>query len=186
MATITIAPYSHEVYHNVTKPSLYEAIQGFRSSNAMQYINTVIRDCFLKHNLQKQFTACINHRHFDISPNERNIEEDDGSAFGSADLDGIIPCTWLFHEGKLYPYEFKRGAEEESNEPPLEFVNELGTILEKHGLCDVIGLQAYTDGIVGMEKTDHERNVSTTRSFPEGAPELQDPRNAVVASFAFF
>ncbi|KAJ0413273.1 hypothetical protein BJY00DRAFT_319945 [Aspergillus carlsbadensis] len=185
MQAIPLAPYSHDVYHRVTKPPLNEALAAFTSTNAMHYVNTVIRECFLRHGVEKSFTACINHRHFDLSPTERNIEEPDGRTLASTDLTNIQPCSWLFHEGKLYPYEFKRG-EEGLSEPPAEFVNESGAILTEHGLCDVIGLQAYTDGIVGMENTDHESRVSTTKSYAEGAPELTVPRNAVVASFAFF
>ncbi|KAL5341944.1 hypothetical protein BJX70DRAFT_386393 [Aspergillus crustosus] len=171
MAAVTIAPYSHDAYHTVTKPSLHEAIKAFNAANAMHYINTVIRDCVIKHNVQQQFTACIKHRHFDLTPDQRNIEEEDGRAFGSSNLENITPCSWLFHEGKLYPYEFKRQAGEQPSGPPQAFVDELGAIVEKHGLCD---------------KTDHEDRVSTTKSYAEGAPELQDPKNAVVASFAFF
>ncbi|KAL3454237.1 hypothetical protein BJX65DRAFT_302024 [Aspergillus insuetus] len=185
MQSISIAPYDHDVYHEVTKPSLHEALDAFKSTNAMHYVNTIIRDCFLRHGVEKSFTACINHRHFDLSPSERNIEEPDGRARASTDLTDIQPCSWLLHERRLYPYEFKRGKEELS-EPPAEFVNELGLILVEHGLCDVIGLQVYTDGVVGMESTDHESRVSMTKSYAEGAPEVMTPENAVVASFAFF
>ncbi|KAL3481027.1 hypothetical protein BJX99DRAFT_254007 [Aspergillus californicus] len=184
MPSIAPAPYSHEVYHSVTKPSLHEAMDAFRTSNAMAAVNTVIRSCFLKHNMQTSFTACINHRHFDIAPEERNVEEPDGRAKASTDLTDIAACSWLFHDGKLYPYEFRRGGVLE--EPPAAFVDELGEILIEHGLCDVIGLQSYTDGIVGMENTDHETNISTTKSYPEGAEEVTAPKNSVVASFAFF
>ncbi|KAL2785463.1 hypothetical protein BJX66DRAFT_347486 [Aspergillus keveii] len=185
MQSIPFAPYDHDIYHKVTKPSLHEALDAFNSTNAMHFVNTVIRDCFLRHGVEKSFTTCINHRHFDLSPSERNIEEPNGRARASTDLTDIQPCSWLFHDGRLYPYEFKRG-EEGLNEPPAEFVNELGAILVEHGLSDVIGLQAYTDGVVGMESTDHESRVSTTKSYAEGAPEVTAPRNSVVASFAFF
>jgi hypothetical protein len=67
-------------------------------------------------------------------------------------------------------------------------VNELGVILKETGLCDVIGLQAYTPGILGVESTDHEKRVSTTESYPEaeGEERLANKKNVVIASFAFF
>ena len=105
---ITIAPYNHDIYHAVTKPSLHEAMDAFHASKAMIAVNTTIRDCFLKYNVQDAFTACINHRHFDLNPSERNIEEPDGRAMPSKDFTAIVPCSWLFHEGKLYPYEYRR------------------------------------------------------------------------------
>ncbi|KAL4799562.1 hypothetical protein BDV19DRAFT_261363 [Aspergillus venezuelensis] len=192
--TITISPYSHQIYHNVTKPSLHEAMDDFHSSNAMTAVNTVIRDCFIKHNLQNKFTACINHRHFDLDPSERNIEESDGRATASTDIEGIVPCSWLFHEGKLYPYEYRRvekekdeGAEVEPN-LPQEFINELGSILAENGISDIIGIQSYNPGIVGMESTDRPTRTSTTKSYVEGSEEAMEAtkENAVVASFAFF
>ncbi|KAL3457685.1 hypothetical protein BJX64DRAFT_292922 [Aspergillus heterothallicus] len=187
--SIPLAAYDHDVYRRVTKPSLHAALADFHSLNAMHHINTSIRDCFLRHGAEKSFTACINHRHFDLSPSERNIEEPDGRAFASSNLANIQPCSWLFHEGKLYPYEFKRGEEggkEEGVEPPAGFVSELGAILAEKGLCDVIGLQAYDEGVVGMESTDREKRTSITKSYPEGKEEFDNGKKSVVASFAFF
>ncbi|KAL2839090.1 hypothetical protein BJY01DRAFT_257811 [Aspergillus pseudoustus] len=190
---IPLVEYNHDVYHSVANPSLHDALADFHALNAMHYINTSIRDCFLRHGVEKSFTACINHRHFDLSPSERNVEEPDGRAVATTESDNITPCSWLFHAGKLYPYEFKRAGNDDGEaagegvmEPPAAFVGELGAILVETGLCDVIGLQAYSEGVVGMESTDREKRVSTTRSYPEGAEELKSTRNSVVASFAFF
>ncbi|KAL2829484.1 hypothetical protein BDW59DRAFT_36012 [Aspergillus cavernicola] len=187
MPTITATPYSHEIYHSVTNPSLHSAITLFQTKNAMQHINTTIRSCFLSHGVEKHFTACILHRHFDLSETERNIEEADGRALASSDFTDIRACSWLFYQGGMYPYEFKRGGVEGGvMVPPTGFVDEFRGILEENGLEGVIGLQVYKEGVVGMERTDHERRVSTTRSYPEGAAEVKEPSNAVVASFAFF
>ncbi|KAL2814884.1 hypothetical protein BDW59DRAFT_167025 [Aspergillus cavernicola] len=180
--TITTAPYNHEVYHLATKPSLRTATDTFVSRNAQHFINTLIRDCFLKHNVQKAFSACLLHRHFDLNQYERNIEEDSQAA-ASTNLDDIHACSWLFHDGKLFPYEFKRG--DVLPTPPADFVTELGLILQTNSLCDIIGLQTYQDGIVEMEKTDHAARISTTTSYPEGAEEVKQPK-ASISSFAFF
>jgi hypothetical protein len=110
--------------------------------------------------------------------------ERDGRAIASNDLTNIKPCSWLFHQGKLYPYEYKRG--QGFPEPPMDLVNELGAILQDIGLCDVMGLQVYEDGVVGMETTDFEGRVSTTKSYPEGTQEFEKDPNVITASFAFF
>ncbi|KAH8428351.1 uncharacterized protein LDX57_006052 [Aspergillus melleus] len=181
-ATVTEAVYNHSVYHSGTKPSLHAAIETFNSRNVQHYINTVIRDCFLKHRVEKAFSACILHRHFDLNPGERNIEEN-GQAVASTNLNNIHACSWLFHNEKLFPYEFKRGGP--LPKPPAEFITELGSLLQSNDLCDIIGVQVYEDGIVGMESTDHAKRISTTINYPEMAPELKE-RNAKIASFAFF
>ncbi|KAL4969857.1 uncharacterized protein BDV14DRAFT_195388 [Aspergillus stella-maris] len=190
--TITVAPYSHDIYHAITKPSLHEAMSAFHRASAMEAVNTAIRNCFLKHNVQNKFTACINHRHFDLDPSERNIEESDGRAMASSDFEGIVPCSWLFHEGKLYPYEYRRVEKDERGEVdpnlPQAFIDELGAILAERRISDVIGIQSYNAGIVGMESTDRPTRTSTTKSYAEGSEEGIEAtrKNAVVASFAFF
>jgi hypothetical protein len=179
---IIAVPYDHSVYHLATKPSLHAATATFDARNVQHYINTVIRDCFLKYKVHKVFSACLLHRHFNLNPDERNIEED-GQATASTDFDNTYACSWLFYEGKLFPYEFKRGNALPI--PPVDFVTELGLILQDNGLCDIIGLQVYEDGIVGMETTDHAARISTTVDYPEGAAKLKQTK-AAMASFAFF
>ncbi|KAJ6787682.1 hypothetical protein PWT90_09647 [Aphanocladium album] len=187
--SITMADYDHEVYHTIVTPSLRAAQERFDAANAQESINTVIRDCFLRHGVEDHFSACVNHRHFDIAPHERNVESG-GRAVASNDLAGIYPCTWLFHKGRLYPYEFKRSSSEEGGSlpvPPQDFVTELGLLLEERGLSEVIGLQVYTDGVVGVESTDHETNVSTTVDVDEkDAGKYVHQPSYVRASFAFF
>ncbi|KAJ2983155.1 hypothetical protein NQ176_g899 [Zarea fungicola] len=183
---ILIAPYSHEVYHTVTPSSLHEARQIFTSTGAQDAINTTIRDCFLKHKVEKQFSACVNHRHFDIEPNERNIDLA-GQAAASSNLNNIHACSWLFYNGALYPYEFKRLPPGQSiAEPPQDFRTDLGHILEKKGLCDIIGLQSYSEGVVGVESTDHDTRVSTTVDHDESFDPSAHRGKIQMASFAFF
>lgn len=88
----------------------------------------------------------------------------------------------------MHPYEFKRLApgDESLPIPPQKFVTELGLLLEREGLSDIIGLQVYTDGIVGVESTDHDTNVSTTVDHEEKAMAAMDTSAYQNASFAFF
>lgn len=185
--SFTMVDYDHEVYHSIVPPALHVARQRFEEANAQEAINTVIRDCFLRHGVEDNFSACVNHRHFDIQPDERNVELG-GRAMKSTDLTNIQPCTWLFHKAKLYPYEYKRVlSAERLPTPPQDFVTDLGLVLEKEGLSDIIGLQLYTNGVVGVESTDHDTNISTTVDHEEKdtGEFIHSPR-MVKASFAFF
>jgi hypothetical protein len=185
MVETIIEPYNHNVYHAGTPASLHTATQVFTSRNAQHSINTVIRDCFLKHNVEDAFSACLNHRHFDLRPDERNIEEG-GVAIASRDFNDIQPCTWLFYQGKLYPYEFKRVRVGQSlSVPPAEFAAELCKVLQESQLADLIGIQLYTDGIIGLETTDHVTRTSTTVDYQEGSEDFKHYAKAM-ASFAFF
>lgn len=55
-------------------------------------------------------------------------------------------------------------------QPPAAFLVDLGEILQSQGICDLVGLQTYTDGVIGLESTDYETNVSTTVEQGEEAP----------------
>ncbi|KAL2818724.1 hypothetical protein BDW59DRAFT_175072 [Aspergillus cavernicola] len=165
--------YNHEVYHLIIKPSLRAATKTFVSRNTQHFINTVIRDCFLKHNVQKAFSVCLLHRHFDLDQDKRNIEED-SQAVALTNLDNIYSSSWLFHDRKLLPYEVKQG--DILPTPPADFVAELGLMLQTNSLYNIIGLQIFQDGIVGMEKIDYAARISTTVSYPEGAEEVNSPR----------
>ncbi|KFZ25113.1 hypothetical protein V502_00407 [Pseudogymnoascus sp. VKM F-4520 (FW-2644)] len=181
MATTTetktiIKPYSSNVY-NAVNHTLRLATQKFAERNAQPLVNTIIRDCFLKHHTEADFSASLIHRHYDLSPDERNVEAD-GKAVASKDLDGLYPSSWMFYEGKCYPYEYKRYP---VPQPSEEFVEEYGKVLEKAGFCDLIGFQTYTDGVVGLEST--ENNVSTTVEQDEKLPV---PEGMAPASWAFF
>ncbi|KAL4989425.1 hypothetical protein BDW68DRAFT_186447 [Aspergillus falconensis] len=122
---VTAIPYDHGIYHTATSPILRDAIAAFNARNAQQAINTVIRDCFPRHKVETQFSVSIIHRHFDLEPGERNIEEI-GRASASRDLDDISPATGF------------------------------STMASCSRLCGILGIQLYTDGIVGFESTDHE------------------------------
>ena len=171
-------PYDSQVYHSVTL-TFHAACAEFDNRNARPVVNTTIRDCFLKHGVEDQFSACLIHRHFDLSPSERNVELD-GKARASNDLTSLHTSSWMFHKGKLYPYEFKRYA---CATPPIAFIEDYGRILEKHGLTDLLGFQVYTDGIIGLESTDKDAKVSTTVDQPESVPA---PEGMTEASWAFF
>ncbi|KJZ76554.1 hypothetical protein HIM_03890 [Hirsutella minnesotensis 3608] len=175
-------PYNHDIYHTAVR-FIHDAKDTFDCYGAQNAINTVIRDCFLKYNVEKDFSACLIHRHFDLGPDERNIEEA-GLATASKNFDNIYPCSWLFYKGKLFPYEFRRAdLGDTAIAPPLDFVQELGSILQAKNLCDIIGLQTYSDGFVAGESTDEEAKVSTTVNYPE---DVADFAGGVQASFAFF
>jgi hypothetical protein len=172
-----LQPYSAHVY-NTAVPHLHENMNKFREGGRGQTaINTVVRDCFLSHGVEREISACVIHKHYELAENERNVEVN-GKAAASTNLDGIYPCSWLFYEGKCYPFEYTR---EEKTQPKIEFIEALCKVLEEADLCSIIGFQYYTDGEVGLEKT--EDNISTTVMQDEKLP---IPANYGAASFAFF
>lgn len=179
-------PYSHELYHSNIKLTLGAACAEFERRNAQPLVNVPVRDIFLKHGVEDKFSACLLHRHFDLSPNERNVEDNSGHATASADLDGTHPASWMYVANEetggvdLYPWEYKR---EPTPMPPAGFVKEYGELLKKHGMCDLLGFQVYTDEVVGVESTDVEHRISTTVEYPETGP---IPDGLAAASWAFF
>jgi hypothetical protein len=183
MTTITltrgaVAPYDSEVYNTVNY-TLGVAVSKAQERNIQPIINTAVRDVFLKHNVEKEYSACLIHRHYDLAADERNVETD-GKAVASNDLTDLYPSSWIYSQGVCYPYEYKRYA---IPQPSAEFVAELGELLKAHGICDLVGFQTYTDGVVGLESTDRKTNVSTTIEQDEKLPV---PEGMAPASWAFF
>lgn len=174
----TVAPYSSDVYNTVNH-TLYVACQKAEERNIQPVINTAVREAFLKHNVEEDYSACLIHRHYDLAADERNVESD-GKAVASKDLAGLYPSSWIFHKGTCYPYEYKRYA---VPQPSAAFVADLGNLLEEKGLTDLVGFQTYTNGIVGLEITDRKTNVSTTVEQDEKLPV---PKGMAPASWAFF
>lgn len=86
----------------------------------------------------------------------------------------------MFHNGKLYPFNFKRYP---CTVPPSDFVEAYGRILEENGLTDLLGFQVYTNGVIGLEDTDVEAKASTTVDSSETAPVLKE---MAPASWPFF
>jgi len=108
--TFIIQPYSGVVY-NSTIPLLRDGVNNFNEGGrGQQAVNTVIRDCFLNHGVETEFSACILHKHYDLAENERNVEYH-GKAIGTTNLDGIYPCSWIFHNGECYPYEVRKSLD---------------------------------------------------------------------------
>ena len=61
MPSIEPTTYDHDVYHGVTDDCPGIAMAKLEALDGITAINTVIRDCFLKHKVERQFTACLNH-----------------------------------------------------------------------------------------------------------------------------
>jgi hypothetical protein len=78
----------------------------------------------------------------------------------------------LFYDGKMFSYESKR--ERPLPTPHAVYITDLGAILKANGLWDIIGIQAYADGTIGMNTTDHKAKFSMTVDYLEGAPELKE------------
>ncbi|OBT38665.1 hypothetical protein VE00_11093, partial [Pseudogymnoascus sp. WSF 3629] len=158
----TVAPYDSNVYNTVSH-TLYVACQKAEERNIQPVINTAVREVFLKHNVEDDYSACLIHRHYDLAADERNVESD-GKAVASKDFTGLYPSSWIFHNARAT-------------------LMNLGDLLVAKGLTDLVGFQTYTNGIVGLESTDRETNVSTTVDQDEKLPV---PEGMAPASWAFF
>lgn len=75
--------------------------------------------------------------------------------------------------------EYKRS--EAVPQPPREFVEDYGRLLQSAGFTGLFGFQVYTDGVMGLEST--MENISTTVEQDENEP---IPEGMAAASWAFF
>lgn len=96
-----VEPYSPMVYNTVTT-SLKAALRKLEERDATPFLFTKVRDCFLKHGVEKTFSAFLIHKHFGLAANERNVEMK-GKAIASSDLKGISPSSWIYHDSRCYP-----------------------------------------------------------------------------------
>jgi G:T-mismatch repair DNA endonuclease (very short patch repair protein) len=87
VTTIQEFSYDHDVYHTI-KYSVDETTAAIEARDGATVIFTTLRDCFLRHHVQEQFSVCAIHRHFDLKPSERNVESN-GKAMASLDLEGL-------------------------------------------------------------------------------------------------
>jgi len=124
------------------------------------------------------------HRHFALSPDERLIEYrgvatpwsvgDNTEIFGGH----IVPRSWAFFEGKLYPTEFRFQAPTTSSPPPItaasleagfpeQFVREFYDFVANRGLDGLLGLTLFdvVGGFSGLREV--ERTVGRVSvTFP--------------------
>jgi hypothetical protein len=141
---------------------------------------------FLRHGVQRKLGVMVLHKHFDMTPDEKLVEfgsvttpwalpggVDAHQVFGGK----VVPRSWTFSDGHLYPIEFGFNPPGIENFPHLEFeeefVRELYDLFRQLEIDDVIGLTVLDNEIhdvpYGVEKTVGRVSI-TLPSIPETQP----------------
>lgn len=85
------------------------------------------------------------------------------SAISYNGLGHLGPRSWAFGGGAIFPYEYYFDLHKPPAVPPNEFLSDLALVLEKHGLCHVLGVQACgADKQPVVEFTEGRANVSVS------------------------
>ena len=100
-----VMPYSNDAFHQAAR-GVGAAWKDFPVKETEQLVFTVIKDCFLRNggDVSKNFAAGIIHRHFDLTPDERTVEEN-GKAVAMVPTTNqtLYPSNWMLVDGNWYP-----------------------------------------------------------------------------------
>ncbi|KAF5712166.1 phosphotransferase enzyme family domain-containing protein [Fusarium mundagurra] len=152
---------------------LVGAPERFRSSNGNDLVDE-FGTLFKQHKAEHAFGLILNHRHFDMNPDERLVEYRGTSVPWTRLLDKAKPSSWLFAEdGNCLPYEFHyspdaAGDESESpNDPKYnEFIRSFNSLLHQKDAVGLFGPCVYPGD-------DFEGRVeirANTNLHPDDAP----------------
>ncbi|WP_293338838.1 glycerol-3-phosphate ABC transporter substrate-binding protein [Microcoleus sp. CAWBG58] len=176
------------------KPDVFDSLDHFftardlleQAQDNMTELGAIIRS----HGLQKQVGICLLHKHFDLSDNERLVEEFDGNnayVKPTADYGDAIPYMWKVEQnqasGELvwFPLEFVRVTEAVSAAVERsaavvnnsEFLHEIAGKLSELGMTGMFGISILhrdaikvAEGEILVESTDDEARVLTLSSVP--------------------
>ncbi|KAM0742558.1 hypothetical protein ACQRIT_002735 [Beauveria bassiana] len=188
------AVYQPSVYDSL--PSLVVAATSLKERNPESLLKNQIADLFLKHQVYQELAICLIHRHFDLSPSEKLVEngavscpwqysQQDSDVVGGA----VVPRSWTFRNGQLFPFEFgfnenlQDAVYKQLPDKP-QFYVELNALLDEHGMTDLLGLTLTTGdnppGTVKFEKSFDRANVIFT--INDGG--VMDAKDAVTAQWA--
>jgi hypothetical protein len=137
---------------------------------------TFSRAIFQKHAVDHELGLALTHRHFDLQPGEQLVEYENVatpwlvSTLQPALKSRLVPKTWAYVDGDLYPYEFSfvSAAAPGSTKPyefKPDFLVEFRNALVKYGLEDTFGLARFPDGgpcdgVPMMEFTAGRANIT--------------------------
>lgn len=150
---MSVALLEYNPRHYDTLPPVIEASQNAEPSGAINALESVIGNVFVKHGVQNELGIILLHNHFDLSPTEILVQFGNSAVpwetSKNPDLFNVVPGAWRFVEEGLAPYEFVYlGRTKQSTVPLLAdakygpFLAELLNLLQKHDLVDVLGLVA--------------------------------------------
>jgi len=175
--------YDHSAYDNL--PMLADAGTAFDAKHGRKLIDQ-FRVLFQQHNTDRVFGLILNHRHFEMRPNERLVEYHGTSVPWNSLHEKTRPSSWLLSEdGDCLPYEFHYSpdddADEESESPSNakygEFIKSFNEILRQNDSFGLFGLCQYPgDDFKGrVEITEGRANINL---HPDDAPKHLASREA--------
>jgi hypothetical protein len=133
------------------------------------------RAIFQKHAVDHELGLALTHRHFDLQPGEQLVEYENVatpwlvSTLQPALKSRLVPKTWAYVDGELYPYEFSFVSATLGSNSPYEFkpdfLVEFRNALVRYGLKDIFGLARFPDGgpcegVPMMEFTAGRANIT--------------------------
>ncbi|KAF8537070.1 hypothetical protein BDD12DRAFT_746249 [Trichophaea hybrida] len=163
MATsVELRPYDAGVYNSL--PDFSDVAQAFKTRKGKFFIRTV-REIFLRHNVEASLGIGLVHRHFDLSAEERLVQDGNTSTPWTTEKftqSHIIPSAWVFHNGALYPYEFEVVSEgTQAPDLPAAFLEELLAHLKANQYEQTLGINTYDGGPAYEEHTEGRKNILT-------------------------
>ncbi|MEG4283649.1 glycerol-3-phosphate ABC transporter substrate-binding protein [Microcoleus sp. A006_D1] len=176
------------------KPDVFDCLEHFftardlleQAPDNMTELGAIIRS----HGLQKQVGICLLHKHFDLSNNERLVEEFDGNnayVKPTAEYGDAIPYMWKVEQNQIsgewvwFPLEFVRVTEAVSAAVERSkavvnnsnFLNEIAGKLSQLGMTGMFGISILhrdaikvAEGEILVESTDDAARVLTFSSVP--------------------
>ncbi|KAI9838542.1 MAG: hypothetical protein M1819_004851 [Sarea resinae] len=160
MATVAVetrgsAPYDRMAYD--TLPDLYDATRSLADRDGSKYIQSCIRDVFIRHGMTKSLVLQLLHRHFDMTEDERLVEYGPmqrpwpvPATQDTVEAGHILPKSWRIYKNEVQPFEFKYVPSNGEVKPdPVsfsnDFINDLAETLKEHELIDLLGIALADD-----------------------------------------
>ncbi len=164
-----VLPYAVEHYNSL--PELRVAKDQFESARASEILFTEIGKAFVKHHVENTLGIALLHNHFLLEHHEMLVNVDSvavpwDTTSGATELAGVNASAWRFTDQGLAPYEFAHAAVEVSlyRHPMQSFLLELGAILEKRNLANILGICSLGEKSIErpttMEFTSGRANIT--------------------------
>ena len=165
---VPLKDYDPAVYFAL--PDFPDVAIAFRAREGKFFIRDV-RKVFLRHRLEENLGIGLVHAHFRLAENERLVQEDlRSSPWDIKDVKkgNVVPSSWTFRDGALYPYEFEVASQDSSyTKLPQAFINDLSALLKANQYEETLGIIKIVQGQTVNEHTEGRTNILT---LVEGSP----------------
>lgn len=169
MMAVPVLPYAVEHYNSL--PELRVAKDQFESARASEILFTEVGKAFITHHVEKILGVVLLHNHFLLGPQEMLVNVDSVAvpwdiSSGAEEFADVNASAWRFTDKGIAPYEFAYAALETSLDglAMQSFVLELGAILKKWDLANVLGIcslgEKHIDRPATMEFTSGRANIT--------------------------